>query len=346
MPETPSVKPKTPEAEPTDSETTEPEPAGQQVAKSNRMIQGQFNWSKVEHRIVTMLIGQIDRDDEEFEMQSVYLKDILERSGVRGKGLYDRAERICDRLMDSKIRVRSFTEEEGRVYEVINPFSSCKYIEKRGEIRARFTKDMRPMLLRLKKRFTTYKLQNFVRLGSQYSMRIYELLKMREGLRSATWSVEELREVLSCEDKYAQFCDFKRRVLDRAQKEIGDICDIGFTYHVHREGRTPVKVTFTIFRSDREEPRVIKKSGTAEHKAEISVSGDRSGTLPRFDIEAMVRQDLTQDELDRLSPKELTAAVEEAKAEVKQSTKDRSETLKAVRAQGLALEALRAEIED
>jgi hypothetical protein len=79
---------------------------------------------------------------------------------------------------------------------------------------------------------------------------MYELIKMREGLRYLCVSVKELREVLCCEHTYDRFSDFKRYVLERARTEIKDTCDIYFTYKVERSGRTPEQVHFMIHRKD------------------------------------------------------------------------------------------------
>jgi hypothetical protein len=139
------------------------------------------------------------------------------------------------------------------VYQGYNCLSTCRYVEGSGYIEAKFNDDMKPFLLQLKRQFTMYRLQNFMQLSSQHSMRVYELIKMREGLRYLCVSVEELREVLCCEHTYDRFSDFKRYVLERARTEIADTCDIYFTYKVERDGRTPVRVHLLIHQRENRE---------------------------------------------------------------------------------------------
>jgi len=287
----------------------------EQVAKSNRLIQGQFGWSLTEHRIATMLIAQIDRGDKDFELQTLKISDFLKQTGIQGRRIYDEAEEICKNLLDSRIDIRTFTEEDGRHYKGINPFDTCEYVEGKGEIRARFTKSMRPLLLRLKKRFTTYQLHNYARLSSRYSIRIFEYLKMREDLRSVTWTVDHLRDVLGCQNKYSRFSDFKRRVLETARKDIKETCEIYFTYHVERDGQIPVSITFTIKSKDRE--GLIEHADQLPGDEDLSVTSEEQGGPPleNYDIESMVREDLSQPQLDKLPVSKLREAVSEGIAE-------------------------------
>ena len=61
---------------------------------------------------------------------------------------------------------------------------------------------MRPFLLDLTERVTLYLITGFLRLQSKYSTQIYELLKMRQGLRKIKMSVAEVRDVPALGDKY------------------------------------------------------------------------------------------------------------------------------------------------
>ncbi len=286
------------------------------VVKSNRLVQSQMNWTKLEHRVVAMLIAQLKKDDQKFEEQRVYIKDIADLSGRSGKSLYNQAEEICQKLLDQKIHVRRQTEDGRRRYKGYNCMSSCEYIEGSGYIEAKFNDDMRPLLLRLKKRFTQYNLKCFMRLSSQHSMRIYELLKMREDLRFLRIKIEELREILSCEHSYGRFADFKRWVLEKAREELKEKTDIYFNYKVERDGQTPVRVNFVIKRNETENTgddraRLIE-SEENEDDEDLGVDEGKSEGSPTFNVFAMVLDELSQSELNDYSEKEIRQAIDEA----------------------------------
>jgi len=324
------------------------------VVKSNQLVQARINWTKLEHRVVSMLISQLKKNDEVFSLQRVYIKDLLDLSGTKSRDVYDRAEEICQKLLDQKVHVRTRTEDGRRVYQGYNCMSTCRYVEGSGYIEAKFNDDMKPFLLQLRKRFTMYKLQNFMRLSSQHSMRMYELIKMREGLTYLRISINELREILCCEHSYDRFSDFKRYVLEKARMELKEVCDVYFTYKVEREGRTPVRVNFMIHHHDESreangsslEPAKNAQSrlDRIDDESAPEAAHQKGASAPRFNIFAMVLGDLTQEELDRLSESKIQSAVDGAKQSTMRDNGDAASSVIASETVRKALQSLRADL--
>lgn len=292
------------------------------VVKSNQLVQSRMNWTKLEHRVVAMLVAQLKKEDEKFEEQRVYIRDVADLSGRNGKSLYDQAEEICRKLLDQKIQVRTETKDGRRRYKGYNCMSTCEYVEGSGYIEAKFNEDMKPFLLQLKRRFTQYNLKCFMRLSSQHSMRIYELLKMREGIKYLRIEVEELREILCCEHSYTRFADFKRWVLEKAREELMEKADIYFNYKVGRDGQTPVQINFLIKKNEtdvnKKEDSTLIQSHENENNEGIEVRNknkDQSSDL-KFNVFAMVLDEMTQEELDNCSEEEIQEAINEARDHV------------------------------
>ena len=335
------------------------------VVKANQLIRGRINWTKLEHRVVAMLVAQLKKDDEAFEMQRVRISDLMEMAQISSRDIYDRAEEVCRKLLNQKVHVRTTTEDGRRVYQGYNCLSTCRYEEGSGYIEAKFNDDMKPFLLQLKKQFTMYRLENFMQLSSQHSMRVYELIKMREGLRYLCISVEELREVLCCEHTYQRFSDFKRHVLERARQEIKEVCDVYFTYKVERDGRTPVRVNFMIHRKGEDEifePVVRDGDGAYDRPRQAAAGSDGKLNLPagdgapgdgapgneaeetqepRFDLYAMVLSELTQEELDVLSRETIESAIHAASRNVEAHNPEVASSVTATRVLSQALRHLR-----
>ena len=327
------------------------------VVKSNQLIQSRMNWTKLEHRVVAMLIAQLRKDDEQFKEQKVYIKDIADLSGRSGKSLYDQAEEICQKLLDQKVHVRTQTEDGRRRYKGYNCMSTCEYVEGSGYIEAKFNDDMRPFLLQLKRRFTQYNLQSFMQLSSQHSMRIYELLKMREGLRFLRISVEELREILCCEHSYNRFTDFKRWVIENARDELQEKADIYFNYKVERDGQTPVRINFIIKQNNPDSANGTPSADAGEGKPSrliraedpqrardvgIESTPNGSGSRPTFNVFAMVLDEMSQNELDEHSEKQIRAAVETARKNVADEHPDMGAANQATQAYRAALQRIRS----
>ena len=285
------------------------------VVKSNQLIQSRIGWTKLEHRIVAIMIAQLEKDDEEFHLQRVHIQDLIDMTGRNGGSIYSQIEDVCKKLVEQTVEVRTETEDGRRIYDVYSVMTRCRYKEGAGYVEAKFNEDMRPMLLQLKRRFTQYGLENFMRLSSQHSMRIYELLKMREGLRFLRISVKELREVLYCEHSYERFSDFRRWVIDRAQEELHEKADIWFSYKVERKGRTPVRINFFIKSTD------DNKSSTLPGKTSNGQMRLREGkhsevTKPDVNVYEMLLEDMSQSQLNEYGTEDIRDAVEQAEKEI------------------------------
>lgn len=318
-----------------------------QVVKHNDLVKARSNLSKVEHRVIAMLIAQLDRDDESFGLQRIRIRDIIEKSKSSSQDLYSRGKEICQRLLNQQIHIQ--TEEDGkRVYEGYNALDKIRYVEGDGCIEARFNDSMKPFLLELKRRFTIYQLEAFMQLGSRYSMRIYELLKMREDLRWLRIPVQQLRELLSCEDKYSRFGDFRRRVVDRAQSEIEESTDVSFTYKVEREGQSPVRINFMIAPEDKSTSEIRPVEATQNEGPQdigIEAGGPENGEGSddiQFNPYAMVLSELTQEELSALAEEQIRAAIEDGKDKARAHNPSRSSAVQVAEAVRLALRMLRS----
>jgi len=317
------------------------------VVKANDLVRAKANWTRLEHRVVGMMISQLDKEDEAFTPQRIYIKDLMELSGTNYGALYERAEAICSKLLKQEVYIRDEVDGKRR-YRGYSPIVMCEYVEGDGCIVAQFNEAMKPFLLQLKKRFTMYRLQNFMQLTSQHSMRMYELLKMRSDLRHLRITIEELRAILSCEHSYSRFSDFKRKVIDKTQEEIAEKTDIIFKYQVERKGQTPTHVRFIIEDENEEQPRVPKTQNTSPSH-DSSSGRSRNGSTkhtrelktPKIDIYALVLNELTQEEIDEHSEQEIRDLIEKKYNEAKGLEK--SEVNRATLVQSRTLSELREE---
>lgn len=276
------------------------------VVKSNRMVRARTELTKLEHQVVAGLIAELKKQDTEFDVVTIQVKDLIRKAGTASQEFYNRGKEICQGLLDQKIEVQRTDEDGNRTYRGVNLFSMCEYEEGRGAIKARFTEDMRPFLLQLKNRFTMYLLQFFLRLDRKHSMRIYELLKMMEFVSVLKISVEELREVLGLLDKYNSFSHLKKHVIETAREEIAEKTDIRFTYHVERDGRTPVRVKFYIHEKEQVDTAVPPPEDQFEKENGDLVdydSGDR--TEMHLSVKDMFLSELSQEQIAEVSDSKL-----------------------------------------
>jgi plasmid replication initiation protein len=280
-------------------------PSEETVVKSNRLVKAKTPFSKLEHRVVAALIAQLEKGQRAFEEQTVRLKKIKDLSRSSSPDFYSRATQICDSLASKSIGIQKELDDGSREYQAIPVFEICRYIEKRGVIKAQFNDRMGQHLLELRNRFTMYWLPFFAQLPSRHTMRIYELLKMREGLGELIVSIEELREILGIVNKYDRFSKVKYHLITPAQKQIEEHTDILFTYEVLRKGRTPKRLRFFIqndLPETSEAPSDIPQP--ARHKS-FDYDEKTETEEVRLDPEKMFKADLNQDDLNQIEQEEV-----------------------------------------
>jgi plasmid replication initiation protein len=112
-------------------------------------------------------------------------------------------------------------------------------------VKLKLDEDMKPYLLELKENFTQYELIYTLAMRSQYSTRLYELLKSYQFKKHVIFDIDELKKLLFAEI-YNRGNDFKDRVLETATREINKLTDIWVTYELIKIGRRFAEVEFRI----------------------------------------------------------------------------------------------------
>lgn len=89
-----------------------------------------------------------------------------------------------------------------------------------------------------------------IKFQSRYSLRMYEIGAALYGKRDPTWTgeVADLRKLLHVpKEVYPNFADFRKRVLEPARSEIGQLAEFDFTWEEFTSGRQVkrIRLTFT-----------------------------------------------------------------------------------------------------
>ncbi|MCI5115764.1 MAG: RepB family plasmid replication initiator protein [Candidatus Electrothrix sp. AX1] len=103
----------------------------------------------------------------------------------------------------------------------------------------------------LRKCFTIVPLTHIKGLRSQYSVRIYMLLRQYRNLGRFDLAVNDFRKMLDLENKYKRFNELRRWVLDVARKELDAKAELSFTLETVRKGKTISTLKFTIVRKQK-----------------------------------------------------------------------------------------------
>lgn len=214
------------------------------VAKRDDMVQkGRQQLSVREQRCILYAISRIKPTDEVFHEYTFSLSDFYTLCGLESQS-YTELKAILKGLRDrSWIAV---TDDKG-TESTVSWFNKVRTNKREGRVTIRFDDDMMPYLLQLTTQdefYTSYNLQYVLPMSSQYSPRLYELLKSyQKNNREWFFPLEELKLLLDCQSYY-RWPDFRRRALEPAVEEINQYTDINIAWDIEKEGKKVTRVIF------------------------------------------------------------------------------------------------------
>lgn len=214
------------------------------VTKSNYFIMNSnYDLSLEEQKLILTLASMVQPTDEEFKPYKFRIADFMELLGVEDKSKYTQIPKITKELMK-----KVFEIQEGNTLLQVAWLNSARYEKGSGMVTLKFSPDLKPYMLQLKEKFTQYQLANVLTMKSKYSPRIYEILKCNEFKKQGYTEVEidELRRLLKTENIYPLYADFKRKVIQQAQKELKALTDISFEFEEIKTGRKVTSIRFYI----------------------------------------------------------------------------------------------------
>ncbi|AFK94369.1 MULTISPECIES: replication initiation protein [Thermoanaerobacterium] len=214
------------------------------VCKGNNLINASYKLTLGEQRVVLAISSMVNPKDKEFKDYYITINEFAELMDINlssNTGLYTRLKRLSGQLLSKRITIH---EPDGDLQA--NWFSSIKYFNNEGKMAFSFDPKLKKYYLQLKQ-YTKYRLKNIAGLKSQYSIRMYEILKQYEKIGERTLTIKELKDMFQIGvNEYKLYGDFKRKVLLPAQKEINKKTDLSFEIEEIKTGRKVTSLKFII----------------------------------------------------------------------------------------------------
>lgn len=262
------------------------------IVKSNFIVEASYKLSLGEQRVIYVLTSMIKPDDKEFKTYRLTVKEFAEILGTKSKDMYSQVARYVEGL-----RERDLTIVKQKSILKTKWLSSAEYFTDDGCVELCFDPKLKPYLLMLKERFTKLSLDQMVSFKSQYSGRIYELLKQYEAIGERSFKLDELKSLLGIGfDKYAQYGLFKQRILNKAKEEINSSSDLLIDFEEFKKARKVENIKFYI-KSNRPKEVVAPSDEVCVTSEGNSPSKDKkpSKTILRG-IKAIFKEDINDNE--------------------------------------------------
>ena len=230
------------------------------IVKHNDFIEAKYNLTLTELKIIAKLSSLIQKDDDEFKVYKFTAIDLLEDLKLNNN--YDDLRDAIRKLLTRLVIIKTENSVLATTF-----LSSAEYF-KDSTIELSFDKKLKPYLLQLKNNFTMYQFENVIALSSFYAIRIYELCKQYEKIKERIIEIESLKEILDIKAKsYNRYDNFKRKVLEIAEREINEKTDISIKFEEIKTGRKITAIKFLI--SAKKEIKAIKNKEIIENIEEV-----------------------------------------------------------------------------
>lgn len=186
------------------------------LRQSPELVNGHFSLSSSESNLFFALLTEIHKDDEEFKDYSFTKKQLEQKLGIQ---IHTTQLRNTAKSLMRKVFEIYRSDEDWELFG----FSYFSY--KNSVVTCRFDKAMKPYLLDLQQ-YALADIRHLVQMKSEYSKRIYLMLKVWDKKGSVELNIAELMEELQVPKSYKRYSQFKVKILDQAVKDINKYTDI------------------------------------------------------------------------------------------------------------------------
>lgn len=212
------------------------------IRKDNRIVSACYQLTLNEQRLILTAIAKVKYGEKiPFDIDITAHEFLKTFPDVGEQNVHEALNEAVNRLFDRKIRVENPIE--------INEFrwidGKTTYKKRESRIKFSFSRQIIPYLEDLQQKFTKYRLGDVCSLKSIHSIRIFEMLTQFENTGYLLLEVDKFKERMGIAEKYTDFSDMKRRVIDVAIKELNSKSTLNISYKIERVGRTANKIAFT-----------------------------------------------------------------------------------------------------
>ena len=242
------------------------------LSRSNKLILSRYSATLVENKIMALSFKRVKLNKNGNPAVVFTTNELRKLTGVRGNGFYDQLKIAAAGLMNKMVYME---DEQAQSFSFINLIQKAEYRE--GSFTVVFTNESKALLYDLKSNFTSMSIDTLFSFKTNHAYRLYEILKVHEykiGDNNKpveiVYPLSDLKLQLNCintegkkvkielmkphpnydkivndldtEKKFESWYEFKRRVLEKAIKEINQTTELNISYAPIRTGRGVGKV--------------------------------------------------------------------------------------------------------
>lgn len=235
------------------------------VVEHNSLITSIAKMDKTPLKMFELAVSCIDTE-KPLEDNTVYFskRDLFAFFKVSDNDKHSRFKEAVEKMQKQAFFKIQEKKKYGFEFENIVPIPYVKWTDYNDEVLIRFSPEIIPYLVNLKKNFTQHALSDIAELNSKYSIILYRWLSMNynqyehysvkggrradqvESYRNPSISVKELRIMTDTINEYKDMNNFTKKVLNKPLEEINAHTSFNVTYEKVKKGRRIDSIVFHI----------------------------------------------------------------------------------------------------
>lgn len=255
------------------------------VVQANSLIESKHNLELNEHKIINAVIAQIKQYDKVIDTFEFTFSQLQEICHFEERNIKRTLSRVCDNLMDKKFYINELYIDENNNEDIQRAFYHwIRFIKiRKNKLIIRLSDDLIPLLLNLKKDFTSEKLSAIEEYENEYALRLDMLFTMYFNKKTSKMSVEqtkkyvmrlefdleELKTYFFCENKYPRFNSFNERILTPMLNEINNRAFYNVSLEKITENKKVKKLVFFVSLGSRNNRLIVIENKKQTKEKEI-----------------------------------------------------------------------------
>mgnify|MGYP003162042331 CR=1 FL=1 len=247
------------------------------VVEHNSLITSIAKMDKTPLKMFELAVSCIDTEEPPKD-HTVYLskEELFTFFKVSDNDKHSRFKQAVENMQKQAFFKIQEKKEYGFEFENIVPIPYVKWADYHDEVTIRFSPEIMPYLINLKKNFTQHALSDISELNSKHSIILYRWLSMNynqyehysykggrreeqvEAYRNPSISIRELREMTDIVNEYKLFADLEKWILKKPLEEINDHTSFTVTYDKVKKGRSIDSIVFHITKKRRADDNSYK----------------------------------------------------------------------------------------
>ncbi|WP_454058937.1 replication initiation protein [Elizabethkingia ursingii] len=222
------------------------------ISISNAIAKARYNLSLPTQKILIYMISKIAYEEKQ---NGIFLETIkcsfneiehfCKISGRENSHDYkDILRKFVKEMHGNSIDILTVSEKGKEIWESWSWSQYAKIDDLNSEFHFKFNQEVAPLFLSLQVKFFTSNVIEYLRLSSYNAISLYMLFRANEYPKSSikTYSISELKKYLGVEEKYKEWSELKRVIIDPCITQLNKETNYFFSYEAKRIGRSIGKI--------------------------------------------------------------------------------------------------------